>query len=137
MYEGRKPTASRRLVPGPVGPEALANVNRVLAPFDEWCAQQFSPRTCECYSAYARGFAMWMVRRGLGFADVHYADVQCYQGDLFAGKKLNGRPFASSTIAGKLEAVRCLFRFLLKHRYVIFDPCSSLEMPRVPRTPTC
>lgn len=77
---------------------------------------------------------MWMVRRGLGFADVHYADVQCYQGDLFAGKKLNGRPFASSTIAGKLEAVRCLFRFLLKHRYVIFDPCSSLEMPRVPRT---
>ncbi len=134
MYEGRKPTASRRLVPGPVGPEALANVNRVLAPFDEWCAQQFSPRTCECYSAYARGFAMWMVRRGLGFADVHYADVQCYQGDLFAGKKLNGRPFASSTIAGKLEAVRCLFRFLLKHRYVIFDPCSSLEMPRVPRT---
>jgi len=131
---GRRKVIARLRIPKPIGPVVLAKVNQILAQFDEWCAQQFTPRTCEHYSADARGFSMWMAHAGLGFADVHYEDVQRYQGDLFAKKKLNGKPFAPATIAVKLETVRCLFRFLLKRRYVVFDPCSSLEMPRVPQT---
>jgi len=124
----------RRTIPEPVGPVALAKVNQILNQFDEWCAQQFSPRTCEHYAADAQGFAVWMARAGLGFADAHRDDIQRYQGELFARRKLNGQALSPSTIAVKLEAVRCLYRFLLKRGHVIFDPCSSMEMPRVPKT---
>ena len=133
--ERRAATARRRRLSQPVAPSTLTKVQKVLALFDEWCAQHLAARTVDGYASGARRFATWMMEAGLGFADVHHDDVQRYQGDLFARKQLiNGKPFSPSTIAGRLEAVRCLYRFLLKHRYVIFDPCSSIEMPRVART---
>lgn len=112
----------------------LGRTEPLLQQFEEWASQQFSPRTCEHYSANARDFAMWMVRAGLGFADVHLEDIQRYQGALFARKKLDGRALSPATIAVKIEAVRCLYRFLLKRHHVLFDPCSSIDMPRVPKT---
>ena len=132
---GRSVTARRRRALATVAPESMAKVQKVLALFDEWSAQHFAVRTVDGYSAGARRFATWMLQGGLGFADVHHDDIQRYQGDLFARKQIiTGKPLSPSTIAGRLEAVRCLYRFLLKHRYVIFDPCSSIEMPRVPRS---
>lgn len=136
-FASRKATASRRRAVAasvPVAPAVLAKTEPILQQFEEWASQQFSPRTCEHYSADARGFAMWMMRAGLGFGGAHHQDIQRYQGELFARRKLNGQALSPSTIAVKLEAVRCLYRFLLKRRYVLFDPCSSIEMPRVPKT---
>ncbi|MBX7184947.1 MAG: tyrosine-type recombinase/integrase [Vicinamibacteria bacterium] len=106
----------------------------ILRQFEEWLSQQFSERTREHYSADARGFAAWLTRAGFGFADARPEDIQRYQGELFARRKLNGEALSPSTIAVKLEAVRCLYRFLLKRGYVVCDPCSQMEMPRVPKT---
>ena len=101
---------------GTLSAAALAKTEPLLQQFEEWASQQFAPRTCEHYSADARGFAVWMVRAGLGFADVHLEDVQRYQGALFARKKLDGRALSPATIAVKIEAVRCLYRFFSARR---------------------
>jgi integrase/recombinase XerD len=106
----------------------------LLQQFDEWIGGRFSPRTIKTYSGHARHFATWLSRRGLRFADVHHDDIQQYQGHLFGVRKANGQPLATGTVAFRLEVVRCLFRFLLKHRSVLFDPCTLMELPRVPDT---
>jgi integrase/recombinase XerD len=129
-------TASRRpAASAAVAPAILAKTEPILQQFEEWISQHFAVRTCDGYSSGARRFVTWMQQAGLGLQDVHHDDLQRYQGDLFARKQIvNGKPLSPSTISGRLEAVRCLYRFLLKHRYVIFDPCSQVEMPRVSRT---
>jgi len=115
-------------------PVGSAKTEFILRQFDEWTSGRFSPRSIKTYSGHARHFSTWLSRRGLGFADVHHDDIQQYQGHLFGLRKANGQPLATGTVAFRLEVVRCLFRFLLKHRFVIFDPCTLMELPRVPDT---
>jgi len=119
------------LAASPVG---AGKAESILRQFEEWISGRFSPRTIKTYSGHARHFSTWLTRRGLGFADVHHDDIQQYQGHLFGARKANGQPLATGTVANGLEVVRCLFRFLLKHRFVIFDPCTLMELPRVPQT---
>ena len=142
--------AGGRRVLSPPHPRASAGINpasakaastaepkteTILQQFEEWIAQKYSPRTCEGYGAGARRFRTWLDLAGLSFQDVTPADIQRYQGDLFASRRvIDGRPLSPSTIASRIESVRCLYRFLVKHRFVLFDPCSQIEMPRVGRT---
>ncbi len=113
----------------------LSKSERILDEFSEWMeSQRFSSRTSVSYVQGARHFAMWLAKAGLRFVDAHHDDVQRYQGHLFSVKKLNGQALAPGTIVFRLEIVRCLYRFLLKRRYVAFDPCTLMDLPRVPVT---
>ena len=58
-------------------------------------------------------------------------DVRRYQGELYARRKLDGRPLSAATVALRLIAVKTLFAFLVRRGYALFDPSSSVELPRV------
>ncbi len=104
---------------------------RLLALFEDDAHVRFATRTAEHYLANVRAFLMWTRTQGLSLRDVRGEDVRHYQGELFARRKLDGRPLAAASIALRLIAVRTFFRFLLRRNYVLFDPTGTIELPRI------
>jgi integrase/recombinase XerD len=58
-------------------------------------------------------------------------DLRRYQGELFAQRKLDGKPLAAASIALRLAAVKAFFRFLLRRNYILFDPTGTIELPQI------
>ena len=110
---------------------------RALAMFEEDVHVRYAVRTCEHYLADGREFVSWLAVRGVGFADVRAVDLQRYQGELFSVRLKDGRPYAVTTIATKMAAVKTLFRLLFRRGLLLVDPASSVELPhtgkRLPR----
>ena len=98
--------------------------------FEDDARTRFARRTGEHYLADAQLFLGWLQDQGLALKDVRASDVQRYQGELYARRKGDGRPYAAATVALRLIAVKTFFRFLLKRGHLLFDPSSGLELPR-------
>jgi integrase/recombinase XerD len=106
-------------------------VSRLFDLFADDVRARFAARTAEHYLADTRVFLAWVEAAGLSLADVQAADVQRYQGELYASRKANGRPYAPGTVALRLIAVKTFFRFLQRRGFRLFDPSSALELPRL------
>jgi len=104
---------------------------RLFSLFEQDLAVRYARRTAEHYRADGRAFLMWLARSGLALKDVRGEDLHRYQGELFAQRRIDGRPLAASSIALRLIAVRTLFRFLVRRSCLLFDPSGTLELPRV------
>lgn len=91
---------------------------------------RFAKRTTEHYLADARLFLRWLAASTLALKDVRPADVQHYQGDLYAARKPNGHPYAAATIMLQLIAVKTLFHFLVRRGQMLFDPSATIDLPR-------
>jgi integrase/recombinase XerD len=106
-------------------------VSHVFDLFADDVRARFAARTAEHYLADTRVFLAWVEAAGLSLADVQAADVQRYQGELYASRKAKGRPYAPGTVALRLIAVKTFFRFLQRRGFRLFDPSSALELPRL------
>jgi integrase/recombinase XerD len=91
---------------------------------------RFASRTADHYLADARLFLHWLAEHQAALKDVRPADVQRYQGELYAARKSTGHPYAAATIMLRLMAVKTLFRFLVRRGHMLFDPSSAVELPR-------
>lgn len=99
--------------------------------FEEDVRARFAARTAEHYLADTRVFLAWLDASGLALANLRAADIQRYQGELYASRKSDGRPYAAGTVALRLAAVKTFCRFLHKRGFLLFDPSSGLELPRL------
>ncbi len=106
-------------------------MSRLFDLFADDVRARFAARTAEHYLADTRVFLAWVEAAGLSLADVQAADVQRYQGELYASRKPKGRPYAPGTVALRLIAVKTFFRFLQRRGFRLFDPSSALELPRL------
>ena len=104
-------------------------MSRLLALFEEDVTVRYAARTAEHYLADARAFLAWLSERHVDLVNVRPEDVSRYHGELYAAR-LDGHPYATSTIQIKLIAIRTLFRFLVRRGYLLFDPSSGIELPR-------
>lgn len=68
-----------------------------------------------------------------GIAAVTRDTLYHYQMSLCGLRKKDGRPAGLNHQAGFLVAVRAFFRFLAGRGFVLSDPTSVLEFPRIPR----
>jgi len=98
--------------------------------FEEDVEIRYARRTAEHYVADTLAFVSWLAERGIALKDVRPPDVQRYQGDLYAQRTKDDKPYAASSIQIKLIAVKTLFRFLSRRGYLLFDPSAGLELPR-------
>ncbi len=104
--------------------------SRLLGLFREDVETRYAARTAEHYLADVGAFVSWLDTRSLTLKDVRPADAARYHGELFAQRTRAGKPYAASSIQLKLIAVKTLFRFLVRRGYLLFDPSSSIELPR-------
>jgi len=82
-------------------------------------------------------FAAWCAERDLlQPADVTRATVERYQRHLFHLRRHNGQPLTLGTQRHRLAYVKLFFAWLVRERYLLYDPASSLLVPnRPPRLP--
>ena len=107
-----------------------AKDERLARLFEDDVTVRFAKRTADHYLADARLFLGWLASRRVALKDVRPEDVHRYQGELYAAHKPDGHPYAAATIMLRLMAVKTLFRFLVRRGLMLFDPSSSIELPR-------
>ena len=110
-----------------------ARTDRLFALFEDDVSVRYAPRTAEHYLADVRAFLSWTKAQGLLLANIRGDDLRRYEGELFAQRKLDGKPLAASSIALRLIAVKTFFRFLLRQNFLLFDPTATLELPQTPK----
>jgi len=105
----------------------------------EWMAvHHYSETTVHAARFTLRRWASWCADRGVSRpAEVTRSMLERFQRWLFYYRRKNGKPLAHRTQTRQLTTVKGFFRWLAKERYLLYDPASSLEVPKAPpRLPT-
>ncbi len=92
----------------------------------------YSERSIDEYEREVRFLFVFLEERGITkLSDIHRDDLREYQTHLFHQKKKDDVPLSLSTQAKKLSAIGTFFAFLVKERYLLYDPSSDIERPRL------
>jgi integrase/recombinase XerD len=79
-------------------------------------------------------FSAWCDERGIGRPEeVSRQVVERYQRWLYHFRRESGRPLSTHTQYNRLVHAKSFFRFLARERYLLYNPASELEMPRLHR----
>lgn len=115
-----------------------AKTARLLKLYAEDLRARCAKRTAPHYVAGVHVFLAWLKERGLELHEARSEDVMAYQADLYAARKKDGKPYATSSHYGRLMAIKNLFRFLHRRGYVLTNPTTDVPLPqrekRIPRT---
>jgi integrase/recombinase XerD len=103
-----------------------------LAKWLKWMlVRRYSARTVDTTRRHVEQFAIWCDTRGLTRPEqITKPILERYQRFLFHYRKKDGRPLSYSSQAGKLIAVRGMFRWLAKSNAILWNPASDLDLPR-------
>jgi integrase/recombinase XerD len=112
---------------------ASRRAEKILKLFEDEVFVRYACKTAKAYTRSARLFMEWADKRDLTLTDVRTSDIQGYQSHLYALRKKDGAPFSSADQAQKLQAVKTLYRFLWKRGFVLADPSTLVEFPRLPK----
>jgi integrase/recombinase XerD len=99
----------------------------------EWLEiRNFSSQTIHGRRHYLLFFAEWCVERGLlKPAEVTKPVVERYQKWLFHYRKKNGEPLSFLSQHSQLLPVRALFKWLARQNYILYNPASDIDLPRI------
>ena len=79
-------------------------------------------------------FVRWCSDRSLlRIEDVTRPILERYQRHLFYARKRNGRPLGAHTQYGHLVSVRQFFRWLTRNGFLLANPASEMELPKLPQ----
>lgn len=93
-----------------------------------------SPRTVEVRRRMLGYFIAWCDARGLDQPqDITRPILERYRRYLYHYRKSNGEPISFATQQQRLVPIRAFFKWLTKENYLLYNPASELELPRVHR----
>ena len=113
-------------------PDSLYNSMRR---FLQWQAEKnYSPKTIENREVYLRYFIQWCDERGLGQPqEITKPIIERYQRYLFLYRKKNGEPLSTRSQHVRVVPIRAWFKWLARQNYILYNPASDIEMPRLER----
>jgi integrase/recombinase XerD len=99
----------------------------------EWITvHNFSPETVKTKRYQLERFEGWCKERDIDRpVEVTRALIERYQRSVFHFRQKNGRPLGRSTQNGYVSAVCVFFRWLKKRGYILSNPASELELPKI------
>jgi len=130
------PRRGKRAEPVPIGdPNDSEGLYNYLLRFLEYSKiQNLSERTLETREVFIRRFIIWCDERSLAHpGDISKPILERYQRHLFLLRKDNGEPLSISGQHTHLMGVKAFFRWLARSNYILYNPASDLDMPRVPK----
>jgi integrase/recombinase XerD len=132
MKRRKKPKAASTRAPDPIEHSALYPY---LVRFLEWfAARGYSPRTTDIRADALRRFLRFCMERGIQRPqDVTRPILERYRRHLYHYRKENGEPLSFATQQQRLIPLRTFFRWLARENYILANPASELELPRVHR----
>lgn len=126
----------RRARPVIAGDRAdLAGFPRLIGEFTEWMGVRgYSERTIGNRRFMLSYLVTWLDGRGITRpAEVTRPVLESYQRYLFHYRKSNGDPLSFRSQSQRLLAVRAFFKWAAKHRHVLHNPASEIELPKAER----
>ena len=129
----RSRSGRRRPVVG--DPNDPRGFERLMAEYLEWLdVHNYSPRTVKTVGAVLGLFAVWCGERGLGQpGEVTPPVLERYQRYLYHYRMKSGRPLSFRTQHQRLVHVQGFFKWLVKRRYLLYNPAAELELPKYSR----
>jgi len=127
----KKPAAgTRRSAPG-----VVSGMWPYLARFIEYSnARGYSERTTELREGHLKRFIAWCAERGVDrVQDVTRPILERYRRHLYHYRKESGEPLSFATQQQRLLPLRAFFKWLARENYILGNPASELELPRVHR----
>jgi integrase/recombinase XerD len=93
----------------------------------------FSESTQRNGRSYLHAFATWCEERAVARpGEVTRPLVERYQRWLFHYRQENGKPLSAVTQYGMLQRLKSFLAWLTKERYLLYNPASELELPKLP-----
>jgi integrase/recombinase XerD len=85
------------------------------------------------FAAYRlRGFIAWCEERSLTKPhNITKPIIERYQRYLFLYRQPNGKPLSAGSQHTRITAVKALFQWLARQNYILYNPASDVELPRV------
>lgn len=126
------PSRAKRALADRHDPEGLAAyVLRYL----EWLrVHNYSSCTLENREVSLGYFVAWCTERGLGQPkEITKPILERYQRALYHWRKRNGQPLTFRAQHARLVPIRGFFRWLARQNYLLYNPASELELPRLER----
>ena len=101
--------------------------------FNQWQLEKnYSPKTVEHREVSLRRFIGWAAERGLMRPqDITKPILERYQRHLFFYRKRNGEPLSPQSQNSHTTPIRAFFKWLARHNYILYNPASELELPRM------
>ncbi len=113
----------------PAGMPALAEQ------FLEWMeVRNYSERTVRNRRLYLGYFIQWCEERSIARpSEVTKPILERYQRHLYFYRKKNGEPLSFRSQHTQLAPVRAFFKWLTRNNFILYNPASELELPRLER----
>jgi integrase/recombinase XerD len=127
---GRPSSAGRAALRVSSDPQGLAAyVLRYL----EWLqVHNYAAPTVQNRQSYLGTFVAWCVERGLITPrEITKPILERYQRSLYILRKANGEPLTFRAQHARLIPVRAFFKWLARQNYLLYNPASELELPRL------
>jgi integrase/recombinase XerD len=109
------------------------SVGRASLRYLEWLqTHNYSVHTVQNRESYLGAFVLWCVERGLATPrDITKPILERYQRSLYHHRKANGAPLTFRAQHARLIPVRAYFKWLARQNYLLYNPASELELPRL------
>lgn len=133
MKRRKKPRASS--APRKRDPAEGSGIYPYLLRFLEWSASRgYAQQTTLIRENALRRFIRWCGERSVDRPqDVTRPVLERYRRHLYHYRKENGEPLSFATQQQRLLPLRAFFKWLARENYILSNPASELEMPRVHR----
>jgi integrase/recombinase XerD len=104
-----------------------------VARYIEWLrVHNYAEPTVRSREVYLGYFLVWCAERGLSTPrSITKPILERYQRSLFQHRKVNGEPLSFRGQHTRLVPIRALFKWLCKQNYLLYNPASELELPRL------
>lgn len=127
----RKPPRKWKVIPG--DPADARGFLVLLAKYLEWrTVHHYSPHTVASEEQNLGTFIIWVNERGVSRpSEVTQPILERYQRHLFYRRKTDGAPLSVTAQKRAVLAIKNFFRWLVRQHYLLYNPASELELPRV------
>lgn len=131
--------ARKKRRPGPPKPDPYPIAGSGMAPYlarflEASAAKGLAPRTVEIRDRMLRRFIHWCRERSLDRPqDVTRPILERYRRHLYHHRKPSGEPLSFATQQQRLLPVKAFFAWLARENYILSNPASEMELPRVHR----
>jgi integrase/recombinase XerD len=132
MARQKRRASAPRVDPYPIEHNGMTPYYRRF--LEDSAAKNLSARTVDSRQRMLKRFIHWCDERGLNQPqDVTLPILERYRRYVYHYRKVNGEPLSFATQQHHLTPVKAFFKWLSKGHYILYNPASELELPRVHR----